>query len=164
MKILAMGPQVGTESGPGEPRCGESEGSGLPSSRDKGLPVPKWNPSAWLTFVNSPTPTLTGKKYCGPCWVLSDLWFIDGEYEIFIKTDCCFSFICHIFNLYFKTLIKPTHFFFLFEMSSIFQRWDQSRTGSLVAEGRIVSRNHLLVTLSFPSMNPTLSLIRSRVS
>ena len=56
MKILGMGPQVGTESGPGEPRCMESEGSGLPSSRNKGLPVPKWNLSAWLTSANSSNP------------------------------------------------------------------------------------------------------------
>ena len=50
-------------------------------------------------------------------------------------------------------------------MSRIFQRWDQSRTGSpVVAEGRTGSRNHLLVTLSFPSLNPTLSVIKSLVS
>ena len=50
-------------------------------------------------------------------------------------------------------------------MSRIFQRWDQSRTGfPVAAEGRIVSRNHLLVTLNFPSLNPKLSLIRSHVS
>ena len=40
MKILGMGPHVGTESGPGEPKCVESEGSGLPSSWNKGLPDP----------------------------------------------------------------------------------------------------------------------------
>lgn len=40
MKILGMGPHVGTESGPGEPKFVESEGSGLPSSWNKGLPDP----------------------------------------------------------------------------------------------------------------------------
>jgi hypothetical protein len=89
---------------------------------------PEWNPSAKQPLTQTRQRILW--PMFGSPW---SLWFIDSENEIFTKTDCCFSFICYIFNLYFKTLIKLTQLFS--EMWNCL-RCETGRMWFLVSEGR----------------------------
>lgn len=78
-----------------------------------------------ITCKSYSNPVLTDEKYwkkkrkrkrkkSPTCMAPFDLWFIDVRNEIFIKTDCCFTLICHVFNSCFNTLIKLTPLIIIF--------------------------------------------------